>query len=313
MHTASVIKVTAPGSIMLMGEHAVLFGHRALACAVDKYMSVILQPRDDRQVEISSALADYTASLDDLVDDQRLSFVLAAVRRFSAQLPSGFSLKIESEFSHTVGLGSSAAVTAAVVTALITFSAGGVVEKETVFDHALAVVHEVQGGRGSGTDLVASVYGGLIAYTVNPRQIEALSGIPPISLFYAGYKTRTPDVLKKVEAQSQSQPQIYTELYQLMHQTTQAAEQAIVNQQWTELGKLMNLYQGLMDALGVCDPTLSDMIWRLRSSDEISGAKISGSGLGDCVVALGQDDSCEMPYEEIPVAVSAKGVEVEFA
>lgn len=313
MHVASEIKVSAPGSIMLMGEHAVLFGHRALACAVDKYMHVSLQPRDDRDVVIDSALANYQSSLDQLADDERLSFVLAAIRRFQNQLPSGFTLTIRSEFSHTVGLGSSAAVTAGAVAAIITFATGKHPDNESLFDQALAVVHEVQDGRGSGTDLVASVYGGLIAYTVNPRQIEALPGIPPISLFYAGYKTRTPDVLKIVEVRSTSQPQIYTDLYRLMHQTTVAAEAAIAAQDWAELGKLMDIYQGLMDALGVCDKTIADMIWRLRGSDQINGVKISGSGLGDCVIALGRDAALEMPYEEIPVAVSAKGVEVKYA
>ncbi|MDI3323345.1 GHMP kinase [Pontibacterium granulatum] len=313
MHVASEIKVSAPGSIMLMGEHAVLFGHRALACAVDKYMHVSLQPRDDRDVVIDSALANYHSSLDQLADDDRLSFVLAAIRRFQSQLPSGFTLSIRSEFSHTVGLGSSAAVTAAVVAAIMAFATGEQPGKEQLFDQALAVVHEVQDGRGSGTDLVASVYGGLIAYTVKPRQIEALTGIPPISLYYAGYKTRTPDVLKIVEARSASQSQIYTDLYKLMHQTTVAAESAIAAQDWRELGKLMDIYQGLMDALGVCDKTIADMIWRLRGSDQIDGVKISGSGLGDCVIALGRDATLEMPYEEIPVAVSAKGVEVNYA
>ncbi len=310
MPISSKIKVTAPGSIMLMGEHAVLFGHRALACAVDKYMSVELVPRSDREVVIHSALAEYRAPMDALTDDVRLSFVLAAVQRLQADLASGFDLTIESEFSHTVGLGSSAAVTAAVVAALLCFAEGEPATKERVFDQALAVVHEVQDGRGSGTDLVASVFGGLIAYTVNPRQIEALPGIPPISLYYAGYKTRTPDVLKLVEARSASQPEIYTDLYQLMHKTSIAAEAAIKAQGWTELGKLMDIYQGLMEALGVCDQTIADMLWRLRSSDQVQGAKISGSGLGDCVLALGQDDAVDMPYEEIPVGVSAAGIEV---
>lgn len=313
MPVASEIKVSAPGSIMLMGEHAVLFGHRALACAVDKYMHVSLQPRTDRQIIVDSALANYESSLDQLAEDERLSFVLAAIRRFQSHMTTGFTLTIRSEFSHTVGLGSSAAVTAAVVAAVMTFATGETPDKDTLFDHALAVVHEVQDGRGSGTDLVASVFGGLIGYTVQPRQIEALQGIPPISLFYAGYKTRTPDVLKQVEARSASQPQIYTELYQLMHQTTVAAESAIKTQSWAELGKLMDIYQGLMDALGVCDKTIADMIWRLRSSDQIQGVKISGSGLGDCVIALGADATLNMPYEEIPVAVSAKGVEVTHA
>ncbi|MGB0466767.1 MAG: mevalonate kinase [Pontibacterium sp.] len=312
MHALSTIKVTAPGSIMLMGEHAVLFGHQALACAVDKFMCVTLTAREDRDVVIDSALATYQASLDTLTEDERLSFVLAAIRRFSDQLPSGFHLSIKSEFSHTVGLGSSAAVTAAVVTALLAFSGEDVTDKTAVFDHALAIVHDVQDGRGSGTDLVASVYGGLVAYRVKPREIKALSGLPPISLFYAGYKTRTPDVLRKVEANSRTQPAIFHSLYQLMNQTCEAAETAIIHQQWQELGRLMDIYQGLMEALGVCDQTLADMIWRLRSSEHICGVKISGSGLGDCVVVLGKDNNLELPYEEIPVAVSARGVEIEF-
>lgn len=312
MPTYSMIKVSAPGSIMLMGEHAVLFGHRALACAVDKYIHVELTPRSDRLFIIDSALAQYQATLDNPGDDARLSFVLASVRRFGAQLPGGFELRIRSEFSHTVGLGSSAAVTAAAIAALLAYAEGDVADNARLFDEALAVVHEVQDGRGSGTDLVASVYGGLIAYTVAPRQIEALPGIPPVCLYYAGYKTKTPDVLRLVEQRSSSQPQLYSGLYRLMHDTTVAAEQAIRSAQWAELGKLMNIYQGLMEALGVCDATLSDMLWRLRAADTIQGAKISGSGLGDCVVALGSNSGVDMPYEEIPVAVSARGVQVEF-
>jgi mevalonate kinase len=69
------------------------------------------------------------------------------------------------------------------------------------------------------------------------------------------------------------------------------------------------MYQGLMDALGVNDLALSDIIYSLRKSEVILGAKISGSGLGDCVIALGTDDSLALPYEMIPVAVSGVGVE----
>ncbi len=310
--TPNRIKVSAPGSIMLMGEHAVLFGHRALACAVDKYLRIELQPLAGSEVVIDSALAQYCGSLEQLPPEPRLGFVLAAVRRLTPRLPAGFRLSIRSEFAHTVGLGSSAAVTAAVTAALLAYASGEAPGKTELFDLALAIVHEVQGGRGSGTDLAASIHGGLIGYTVQPRQVTPLAGLPPISLYYAGYKTPTPEVLTRVEARSRTQPAIYTELYRLMHQTTLAAEQAIEAQQWPALGQLMNIYQGLLDALGVCDRTIADMVQRLRQSERIYGAKISGSGLGDCVVALGQDAALTMPYEAIPVAVSAKGVEVEF-
>ncbi len=307
-HATSVIKVTAPGSIMLMGEHAVLFGHRAIACAVDKKMQVSLMPRTDRVVVIRSALADYQADLDNLTTDSRLSFVLFAIRQVSGSLPGGFELNIHSEFSHTVGLGSSAAVTAAVVKALSVYQKENLPRRQ-LFDRALAVIHGVQ-GRGSGTDLAASVYGGLIGYTVKPQQISALNGLPPISLFYAGYKTKTPDVLARVAEQTKAFPGLYTSLYQLMNDTTIKAEDAIQQQNWVELGLLMNIYQGLMDALGVNDAALSDIVYSLRRSEAILGAKISGSGLGDCVIALGNDESLSLPYESIAVAVSGEGVEV---
>ncbi|WP_245574231.1 mevalonate kinase [Neptunomonas japonica] len=307
MHATSVIKVTAPGSIMLMGEHAVLFGHRAIACAVDKRIQVTLIPRSDRSVLIRSSLADYCSTLDDLETDSRLSFVLFAIGQVVEELQYGFELDIQSEFSHTVGLGSSAAVTTAVVKAVSEYCQENLTKRQ-LFDRALAVVHGVQ-GRGSGTDLAASVYGGLIGYTVEPRHISALNGLPPISLFYAGYKTKTPDVLAIVAQKTEALPELYTAIYQLMNETTIKAEDAIQKQNWEELGLLMDMYQGLMDALGVNDSVLSDIIYSLRKSEAVLGAKISGSGLGDCVIALGTDDSLTLPYEMIPVAVSGVGVE----
>ncbi len=306
MPAISTIKVSAPGSIMLMGEHAVLYGYRAIACAVDKYMQVSLQPRQDRDVVIHSALSEYQSNLDQLEPDDQLTFVLYAVRQVSEELEFGFELTITSEFSHTVGLGSSAAVTAAVVAALAAY-VGEVLDKAALFERALAVVHGVQ-GRGSGTDLAASVYGGLIAYTVEPRQVESLPGLPPISLVYTGYKTRTPDVLAIVADKAAHQPDIYQSLYQLMHTVSTKAEAAINLENWEALGELMNIYQGLMEALGVNDATLADIIYQLRTASGIQGAKISGSGLGDCVVALGRNEELNIPYESIPVAVSQQGV-----
>ena len=307
MHVTSVIKVTAPGSIMLMGEHAVLFGHRAIACAVDKRIQVTLIPRTDRTVLIRSSIADYRSSLDDLKMDQRLSFVLFAIEQVAEDLSCGFELDIQSEFSHTVGLGSSAAVTTAVVKAISEYRQENLTKRQ-LFDRSLAVVHGVQ-GRGSGTDLAASVYGGLIGYTIEPRHISALNGLPPITLFYSGYKTKTPDVLAIVAEKMEALPDLYVAIYRLMNDTTIKAEDAIQKQNWEALGLLMNMYQGLMDALGVNDSVLSEIIYTLRQSENIFGAKISGSGLGDCVIALGVDDSLVLPYEAIPVAVSGVGVE----
>ena len=66
-----------------------------------------------------------------------------------------------------------------------------------------------------------------------------------------------------------------------------------------------------MVALGVCDDTLAAIIAEMERSPGIRVAKISGSGLGDCVLGLGRLDPLDCTYRQIPVALSASGVMVE--
>ncbi|QSR34126.1 mevalonate kinase [Marinobacterium iners] len=308
MSAYSKINTRAPGSIMLMGEHAVLFGEPALACALEHWLEVELTPLASQRVEIDSALARYRSDLSQLQPEPALSFVLAVIEAYRPYLKQGFRLQIRSGFSHTVGLGSSAAVTAAVTAALAEFC-GTDTTPEALFEVALHAVHQAQNGRGSGTDLAASIYGGVVQYRVSPRTVERLNGLPPLALMYCGYKMKTPEVLALVESRAASQSSLYAGLYRLMGQTCEAGRSAVDSADWSQLGQLMNLYQGLMDALGVNDATLSEMIWRLRAQPGILGAKISGSGLGDCVLALGHMTET-LPWESIPVSVAATGVEI---
>ena len=301
------LKVRVPGSLMLMGEHAVLHGELAIAMATANFVEISLTPRVDQRISIDSELAQYSSELDKLEDEPKLSFVLAAIRQQQTQLKAGFDLSIRSGFSHTVGLGSSAAVTAGVV-ALLAKYGGEELAPEALFERALAVVHQVQGGRGSGTDLVASIFGGLVAYRVQPREIRRLPGLPPVDLYYVGYKMKTPEVIARVEASAHKAPALYQQLYRLMGQTSEAAEAAINASDWSLLGQLMNSYAGLMDALGVCDINLAQLQFKLRDCAGVEGAKISGSGLGDSVIALGRADPDQIGYTHIPVSVSKQGL-----
>lgn len=85
---------------MLMGEHAVLNNKRAIACAVDKRITVKLRRRSDDKVLIHSALGTYSSCLHALEPDARFTFVLECLK----EAQSGVELTIESEFSHEVGL-----------------------------------------------------------------------------------------------------------------------------------------------------------------------------------------------------------------
>ncbi|MGB1237616.1 MAG: mevalonate kinase [Pseudomonadales bacterium] len=303
-HTQTITS-RAPGSVMLMGEHAVVYGHTAIACALDRYIRVSLTARSDEQVVIDSALAQYSASLDSLPDDPNLRFVLTSIKQFSGCYPSGFTLHIRSEFSHTQGLGSSAAVTVATLKVLGHFCQQPMTDLEHLAI-ALKVVRSVQ-GRGSGTDLAASIFGGVIAYRNDPLEVQRLEGLPDLALYYCGYKTTTAVVLEQVARRQQEAKDLYDSLYGLMDQCSKAAVESLQAQNWPLFGQLMNYYHGLMDALGVNDKILSEMIYTLRAREGVLGAKISGSGLGDCVISLGREQQLE-GFETIAIVAAAQGV-----
>lgn len=292
------IRVSAPGNVMLMGEHAVLFGHRAIVCAVAQRMSATLEPIDEPKIYIESTLDNFECSLSDALNGsgpETLSFVMASIRAVHPK--HGFKLTIESEFSHTVGLGSSATVTAVCVYALMLYTQGDAPLMQ-VFDLGLKAIHDVQ-KRGSGSDLAASVFGGIIGYTAKPRTITKLleqndlsaHTWPKLDLLYCGYKTPTPNVLAHVAKESKQFPKLYEALYAQMHNVCVQAEQAVIAQDWKALGQLMNMYHGFLDALGVSDAKLSELIYTAREFDDVLGAKISGSGLGDCIITLSNPNS----------------------
>ena len=160
-----MFKASAPGSIMLFGEHSVLYGQPAIACAIDKRMTITLTPRNDHRVIIASdSFGTFETTLENLTPIKPFEFVLGTLQQFS--LSQGCTLQIHSEFSPTVGLGSSAAVVAACMACCTAW----LQKKRTWTDLILLgrnIIQTIQ-HTGSGTDIAASVTGGMIAYNMEP-------------------------------------------------------------------------------------------------------------------------------------------------
>ncbi len=319
--TAAVVTASAPGTLMLIGEHAILHGQPCIACAVEQRIHITLSALNRPVLQIDSTLAQYEQPLAELSDHPELSFVLAAVRTCLPELQQaaidgqGLRVEIESEFSHQVGLGSSSAICVAMIAALRTWLGAPPELDETsrraIFEQARAVMLTVQ-GRGSGFDIAAATYGALIVYQLEPLQIQPLPVVPEIGLFYSGYKTPTPLVLAQVEKAAAAEPERYQAIYQQMGGCVRRAIPRAAAEDWQGFGKLMNEYQQLMAALGVSDDTLDTLIRRLQAQG-VLGAKISGSGLGDCVLSLGPVEGLDIGYRAIPVRVSPQGVHVHIS
>jgi len=297
-------RASAPGSLMLLGEYAVLYGKQALVCAVNKRITVTLTPRMDDQIHIQSGLfGDYKTSLSALMVEKPYPFILAALYHHQSRLKRGCDIEVSSNFSDQVGLGSSAAVTVAMLAVLIAWL--GIRSSLLDLTHqARQVIRSVQ-GIGSGADAAAAVHGGIVGYQPHPLVVEKFSVNCPLTVLYAGFKTPTVEAIKHVQQQFTGHPHIFRSLMQSIGQCAVDAMPWVRKSEWVQVGEIMTMQQGLMQALGVNTPILEQLIATLRDASGMLGAKISGSGLGDCVVGLGKSI---MHPAAIPLEITLQGV-----
>ncbi|MEM6663018.1 MAG: mevalonate kinase [Pseudomonadota bacterium] len=288
--SAGGILASAPGSVMITGEHAVVYGHRAIVCAIEQRVFVTLSPRSDNKISITSEIAPrLETDLDHLAAGGQYRFVLAAFATYRGRLSEGCDLGIRSEIDPRLGLGSSAAVTIACLGAIATWTG---CDQSALHSDALAIVHDLQ-GRGSGADLAASLKGGFVAYQAaeTGRNEARITGLPkppaPLSLKYSGYKTPTGEVLARIAEEMAKDAPFFDALYVRMGQTAEETIEAAQNGRWADFYAGLNTYQDHMAALGVCDETLGQIVDEARLEAATQAAKISGSGLGDCVLAYG--------------------------
>ena len=134
---------------------------------------------------------------------------------------------------------------------------------------------------------------------------------PALTVLYSGSKLPTPEVIALVEEKRQRQPETFAQLDALIGAVVQRAFAAAAKGDWPALGELMNVNQGLMDALGVNNAKLAELVFALREDPQIFGSKISGSGLGDCVVGLGKAMRREWGVPALAIEVDPAGATAE--
>ena len=218
----SSYRVSVPGSIMLMGEHAVMRGYPALVTAINREMVLSLETRSDRLIKIESELGQFEASLDKFLIPE-LSFVSQIIINYSSLLSYGFNLAIESKMPSDKGYGSSAAVSAGLVALLeMLITQQEILDKEKIYKNAFNAICQVQGS-GSGSDLVASIYGGILKYCPKPYVFEKIESNLEIVLVNSGKKVPTPEVISIVNKKREINRDINEKLETLIGDTVEKA------------------------------------------------------------------------------------------
>lgn len=268
------VSASAPGKLMLLGEHAVVYGHPCLVTAVNRRISVTVKKTLNKQAFPDSI------------------YVMTAVRMFIEKYhyDSSFSITASSDFSSSLGLGSSSAVTVAALKALTVYFDIALSEKE-IFDLALKAVRKIH-REASGFDVAAAVYGGTIFYR-KERPVEKLPERKiPLLVVYSGIKADTSTLVNQVARQRKDNPAKVNNIFSRIGDLVNQARHSYNESDWSGLGILFNKNHQLLVELGVSSEKLNALVETAIKSGAY-GAKLSGAGGGDCIIVLYKNNQKE--------------------
>jgi mevalonate kinase len=278
---------SAPGKIILFGEHAVVSGAIALGGAIDLRASVCVQDWSGGVLVTTDDLQLQGFSLD--LQSGRLSssqavyatrYISAVLREFQAR---DVAVEIKSSLPTSAGLGSSAAIVVAGVMA-ISLHQGCSLSRQEIAALSYRLEKEVQDGLASPTDTALATYGGYLQIS---REISPLD-LPPLDLVvgYAGVPHNTKAEVEKVQGLKKRYPDLIDPIFQAIGSISARAAPLIRDHNASELGELMNINHGLLEAIGVSSRELEELVYASRGAGGALGAKLTGAGGGGCMIAL---------------------------
>jgi hydroxymethylglutaryl-CoA reductase len=287
----------AAGKVIILGEHAAVFGKRALALPLASAVTASVRECTGKTtlefIGDDQPLADSPAGLAELADLVVGHLGLAG---------RNFEVRVESKVPRASGLGSSAAIAVAVIRAFDHVFALGL-SNEQVNEVAYAC-EKLAHGDPSGIDNTVATYAKPVLYckaAVQPMQVLELAEFPPIVIAASGTQSSTKEQVSAVKARHATMPGRYDAIFDEMDRISAEGAAALVRQDYRTLGILMNLCQGLLNAIGVSTPELERMLGIAREHGAV-GAKLTGAGGGGCIVAL-----CPGRKQQVAVALRDAG------
>ena len=265
--------VSAPGKLMLLGEHAVVYGYPCLVTAVSSRVKVEIEM-------MSSGIKIEAPQVKDI------SFVEESLKLFKEKFKfkGGLSIKTHSEFSSQYGFGSSSAVTVATLYGLSQLFKLNLSKRE-IFDLGLEITLRIQ-KVGSGFDIAAATFGKTLYFITGGKKIEV---VPidelPLVVGYSGVKASTPKIVNQIKERLIKEKAKIFSIFNKIGKIVEAGKQSLLTKNYQELGFLMNENHRLLKELGVSTAKLDKMCEAAIKAGAY-GAKLSGAGGGDCMIAL---------------------------
>jgi mevalonate kinase len=263
----------APGKVLLLGEHSVVYGHPALAASIPRFVTVDVTPAAETRIELPGGMQTPFPLLE-----------AAQAMAREAGFQGNFSARLQSEIPLGSGLGSSAALGVALARALK--PACGVEEAAALAMRIERVLH----GAPSGVDPAACARGGVIFFTRGPPpRAEAVRGSAFIAVALSGIARGTHSTVLPLAERRKTDARIDPLLARL-------GDLAREGRSLFERGDLEDLGAAFDDAhavlrdLGVSCAELEETVAALRRAGAL-GAKLTGAGGGGAAIGLARDEA----------------------
>ncbi len=272
------ISASAPGKIILFGEHAVVYGRPAIAVPVTDVCAtatlILLPPGSGCTIlahDLGSAARLATAT----ADDPLALIVRLTLAELGLPADPDWQIEIRSQLPIAGGLGSGAAVSTAMVRAI--FASTGQEADAARISSLVYRSEEIHHGTPSGIDNTVIAYARPIWF-VRGAPVESFLPAHPFTLVIAdsGIRSPTRETVGDVRRAWQAEPARYEAIFDEIAALVHSARQEIERGNLPALGSLMNRNQMFLERLGVSSPPLQRLIEAARSAGH--GGQNSAAG-----------------------------------
>ena len=281
---------SAPGKIILFGEHFVVHGTKAILAAIDKRVTVTSTFTDNKTIKVNSQLGTIevpiSSSHEEVKSEFRPFVYLANKIINSEQNVSGLEITIDSDIPIGVGLGSSSACCVAAAASISELF--NELSSEEILKMSIEAEKTIFPDT-SGADCTVCTYGGMIEYP----SIEKIDNTFDLNLLIANSMIphNTKNSVEKVNKFKENDEERFSQLCDLETKLIDEVVTAMKNNDVTAFGLKMSENQKYLEEIQISNDTLRDMISSLK---EISlGTKITGAGDGGCIIALVKDENMD--------------------
>jgi hydroxymethylglutaryl-CoA reductase len=292
----------AAGKVILLGEHAVVYGKHALALPI--YDAVFASVSASNSLStLSIPKWGIRQDLDpDTVPDSGLGAAIALIAKELDVSADGVCVQVDSNLPRAMGLGSSAAIAVAIVRA---FALEFRLDLDDDRVNAIAFECEkLAHGTPSGLDNSVATFAKPMLFR-RDSELEfspiELEHEPPIVVACSNSAGLTVEQVAGVRSRFEKNTVRYEAIFSEMDEISKSGADALASADYVQLGSLMNVCHGLLNAIEVSTPELESMVSIARAAGA-SGAKLTGAGGGGSIVAI-----CPGAQESVADALEAAG------